>query len=257
MPAPSPTPPPDRPPLPALAPLPSEPLLLTTATLVVRPWHDPVLEQFGHDPRSLYVERYWLAILGPSATWLLRHLAYRFDEEPFGFELDLEDTSRAIGVGMNHVPGAVFVRVLERSIAFGFAQFVDDTTLVVRRHLPTLTRRQVQRLPRRLQRAHDRDQKSRRNRAHPDEVRRRARALALSLFELGEDYEATEHQLHRWSFHPAVAHDAVRWAHGEHAERQRTAGDASPAEPDEPPHAGSDIAQLPSPEEPPLTGDAA
>jgi hypothetical protein len=238
-------------PLPSLAPAPAAPLILTTATITIRPWSDPVLEQFGHDPRSAYVERYWLAILGPSATWLMRHLAYRFDEEPTGFVLDLEDTSRAIGVGIKQLPGAVFLRILERIISFGFAQLVDDTTLVVRRHMPSLTRRQVQRLPRAHQRAHDQDQASRRDHVHPDQVRRRARALALSLFELGEDYEGTERQLHRWAFHPAVTHDAVRWAQAEHADRQRGLLAASAAAADA--HEGVDGSDGDSP----WTGDAA
>ena len=40
----------------------------TTATLAVRPWPDPVIDALGHDPRSAYVEQYWLGILGPSST---------------------------------------------------------------------------------------------------------------------------------------------------------------------------------------------
>ena len=29
-------------------------------------WDDPVLDAIGHDPRSPYVERYWLSLLGPA-----------------------------------------------------------------------------------------------------------------------------------------------------------------------------------------------
>ena len=36
--------------------------------LLVRPWIDPVLDEVGHDPRSPYVERFWLSSLGPSST---------------------------------------------------------------------------------------------------------------------------------------------------------------------------------------------
>lgn len=35
------------------------------ATLAIRPWPDPVIDTLGHDPRSLYVERFWLPTLGP------------------------------------------------------------------------------------------------------------------------------------------------------------------------------------------------
>ena len=31
---------------------------------VVR-WHDPLIDQLGHDPRSRYVEQFWLGVLGP------------------------------------------------------------------------------------------------------------------------------------------------------------------------------------------------
>ena len=40
----------------------------TTASLAVRPWPDPVIDALGHDPRSAYVEQYWLGILGPPST---------------------------------------------------------------------------------------------------------------------------------------------------------------------------------------------
>ena len=45
---------------------------LPRQTLTIRPWADPVIDRVGHDPRSSYVEQFWLAILGPSTTWLLR-----------------------------------------------------------------------------------------------------------------------------------------------------------------------------------------
>ena len=40
------------------------------ATLVVLPWADPVIDPIGHDPRSRYVELFWLGVLGPTATLL-------------------------------------------------------------------------------------------------------------------------------------------------------------------------------------------
>ena len=39
-------------------------------TLAIRPWPDPVIDAVGHDPRSSYVEHFWLGVLGPSTTWL-------------------------------------------------------------------------------------------------------------------------------------------------------------------------------------------
>ena len=37
-----------------------------TPTLFVVPWGDPVIDTVGYDPRAVYVERFWLGILGPT-----------------------------------------------------------------------------------------------------------------------------------------------------------------------------------------------
>jgi hypothetical protein len=50
----------------------------------------------------------------------------------------------------------------------------------------------------------------------------RARSLALSMIQLGEDNQSVERQLHRWRFHPAIAHDAIRWALAHHPHREPT-----------------------------------
>ena len=42
------------------------PLDLPHPQLAIEPWPDPVIDRLGHDPRSAYVERFWLSILGPS-----------------------------------------------------------------------------------------------------------------------------------------------------------------------------------------------
>jgi hypothetical protein len=41
---------------------------LSTETIAIRPWPDEVIDAVGHDPRSAYVERFWLGVLGPSTT---------------------------------------------------------------------------------------------------------------------------------------------------------------------------------------------
>jgi hypothetical protein len=186
-----------------------------TDTLNVRPWPDPVIDSLGHDPRSAYVEQFWLGVLGPSTTWLLRRLAAGLEAEPAGFELHLPDTARALGLGDKTGRHGPFVRALGRCCQFGLAQPHDAMTLAVRRKLPPLNRRQVERLPEVLQRAHTEWQEEQ-LRTPSDQLRRRARRLALSLLELGEDLEATERQLHRWKFHPAVAREASAWAWDRH-----------------------------------------
>ena len=44
---------------------PSVPAGTTAGPLTIRPWPDDVIDSLGHDPRSHYVETYWLGILGP------------------------------------------------------------------------------------------------------------------------------------------------------------------------------------------------
>jgi hypothetical protein len=186
------------------------------SALLIVPWTDPVIDQVGYDPRTVYVERFWLGILGPSATWLVRHLVDRLDAEPDGYELDLDDCATALGLGRR--PGAVgvFPRTLARCCQFGATRFVAPTTLAVRRRMPPLTHRQIARLPAKL-----RDDHARWVDKPPgfaaDEMRERARQLALSLVELGEDGAGTERQLHRWRFHPALASEATAWALSRHA----------------------------------------
>lgn len=202
-----------------------------TPALTVRPWPDPVIDQVGHDPRSPYVEQFWLGVLGPTATWLLRRLAGGLEATPAGFELDLSATAAELGLGDHTGPHSPFLRSIRRCCRFGAAELIDDATLRVRRKLPPLTRVQVERLPDGLRASHDRwvaDHVPGTALA-VDQPRRRARHLALSLLELGEDGEATERQLHRWRIHPAMAHDATAWA----IARYRAAGDASeiPADP--------------------------
>ena len=52
----------------------------------------------------------------------------------------------------------------------------------------------------------------RHRRARP-RARKRARRVALTLMMEGETIDTVERALHRSGFHPAVGHEAVRWAH--------------------------------------------
>lgn len=187
-------------------------------TLSVEPWTDPVVDELGHDPRSTYVERFWLPVLGPSTVWLLRRLADGLDEHPEGFELDLAETARALGVGMRGGRNSPMVKTIERTCRFGAARLYGSGGLAVRRRLAPLTRAQAERLPDQLREEHAAWLTRPRGGHEVDRLRERSRALALSLLELGEEPEACERQLHRWRFHPALAHDAVRWALSHHDE---------------------------------------
>lgn len=193
--------------------------------LRVLPWIDPALDPVGHDVRSVYVERFWLSVLGPSASWILRRLAEGLERHPQGYNVDLPSMARSIGLGGLPGRNAPFLRGMSRTTTFGLARFTTETTLEVRRRIPTLSPTQVNRLPRSLRAEHHTWERAVPPVPDPQELRRRADRLALSLLELGEERDAVEAQLHRWRFHPAMAHQAVVWAEAHH----RAANDAPDA----------------------------
>jgi hypothetical protein len=201
--------------------------------LLVRPWPDAMLDHTGFDPRSQYVERFWLGIIGPSSTWLLRYVADRFDATPEGFDLDLVACAASIGLGggqnrTSTLPRtSAFPRTVARCCQFGTARLVDPAILEVRRRLAPLSRRQVNRLPEALRAEHARWDDARPavpSGALPGPATNgpssglvladKARRLALSLLELGEDARGAEQQLERWRFPQLMAREATAWAIG-------------------------------------------
>ena len=190
-------------------------------SLHVVTWPDPVVDQVGYD--TLYVERFWLGILGPSATWLLRHLANRLDASPAGYDLDLAECAHSAWAAGPAPPppspapwpGAA------SSAPHGSTVPTPWPCGACCPAQPAADRPP----PRRLQDDHAQwiDQSPT---AVAEAMRERARQLALSLVELGEDGVGTERQLHRWRFHPALASEATAWALSRHAVRSGTAGPA-------------------------------
>jgi hypothetical protein len=191
-------------------------LTFESATLTIRPWADEVIDRLGFDPRSAYVERFWLGVLGPSTTWLLRRIAGAFDDAPEGFELPLSDTARALGLGDRGGRNSPFLRTVDRCIQFEMAQVTGPCELAVRRRLPPLSRRHLVRLGEDLQEEHRQLQEQQLASPPAEGQRRRGRQLALSLLELGEDLEEAERQLLRWRYPVTVARDAASWAWQKH-----------------------------------------
>ena len=185
----------------------------------VERWLDPVIDEVGHDPRSAYVETFWLPVLGPSTIWLLRHLATRLEESPEGIDLDLEETARALGLGERLSQNAPFARTLKRCVDFDMADWRGPQQLAVRVRLPPLSRRHLRRLPESLQARHENAHEARGPVPGVENLRRHGCQLALSLVDIGEDQQATEQQLQRWKFHPALATECAAWAVEERARR--------------------------------------
>ena len=128
-------------------------LCFAPEVLHVRPWPDDVLDHLGFDPAPHTSEEYWLGILGPSTVWLLRRLAAGFEYSPEGFDLDLGETARSLGLGDRSGRHSPFVRSANRVIQFGLAQLSGAEELSVRRRLPRLNRQQLKRLSPRFRHA--------------------------------------------------------------------------------------------------------
>jgi hypothetical protein len=113
---------------------------------------DDLLERAGHHVTSLYVETYWLPVLGPSSIWLLRHASHHLPAEG-RYVVEAEVLGKCLGLdgGGHH---SALHRTLHRLVRFGAA--VDDGNSVwrLRSHLAVLSRRQLARLPLVLQREH-------------------------------------------------------------------------------------------------------
>ena len=124
-----------------------------TCHVVVAPWRDPVVERVGFDACGDYVELFWLGILGPTATLLLRRLAITVVLHPHGFVLDTRSTAGALGLGADSGERSIFARSLGRLVMFGLARRRGQC-LDVRTVVPPLSLKHLARLPDHLQSAH-------------------------------------------------------------------------------------------------------
>ena len=189
--------------------------------LWVEPWVDLCADaHHGHHPRSPYVELFWLGVLGPSATWLIRRLAMRLEEAPEGYSVNTAEIAGEIGLGSRQALQSAFDRAFERCCRFGLMQRGRHDTLFVRTRLPDLTSRMAERLPPRLRAAHDHWHRRQGSDTEDGDMLARARHLAMALLACGDEPDAAERQLHSWQFHPAVAFEAARWATEKHTRAQ-------------------------------------
>jgi hypothetical protein len=177
-------------------------------TLHIVRWVDPVADPHGMHPCSRYVELYWLGIIGPSTTWLLRRLTYGLEVHGDGFDLHLPETARSLGLGDKMGKNSPFRRALARLITFELARPQGPGELAVRQHIPPLPLRHLSRLPASLQRSHRRWVAEQRL-SEPEQMRLRASRLATGLADAGHDRATIERRLAAWHFHPAVAFKAA------------------------------------------------
>ncbi len=128
-----------------------------------QPWIDNVVDRRGFDPRDRYVDTYWLGVIGPTATWIMRRLAEAFDQCPDGFAIPVDALAASIGVSAAKGAASPFDRAVGRCLRFGLARpnrtlsttRPDDLVLDVRRRLPQVPARSLRRLPEHLINTHD------------------------------------------------------------------------------------------------------
>lgn len=122
----------------------------------VRHWHDPLVESLGHCVQSTYVEEFWLPVLGPTATWLVRMLARDLAAAPSGYRADLAEIAGRLGVSWSPTAPSTLARAIERTVMFGACALHDDPAVLdARLHLAPVPRRHLARMPRVVQWRHD------------------------------------------------------------------------------------------------------
>ena len=197
------------------------------ATLTVHPWPDPVIDTLGHDPRSIYVETFWLPTLGPTSLLLLRRIAAGFSEAQYGMELDVAELSKALGLGYRDGASTPLMRSFERLVQFDLATNTAEDTYAVRRNLPPVNRRHVRRLPNYLSVQHDALIASQLSSPATERAARRSRRFALSLLEQGTDPGEIEHHLHAVGFNPSLCRESSLWAEAQHLSAEAEVAAAS------------------------------
>ena len=108
----------------------------------------------GYPAGSVYVETFWLPLLGPSAVLALRRLSAWLEHEPDGITVSIAILSGCLGLGTGTGRRAPVARTLARLVDFKIASHTGER-LLLRRELPMLSVRQLERLPACLITAHE------------------------------------------------------------------------------------------------------
>ncbi|MSO37502.1 MAG: hypothetical protein EXQ69_04535 [Acidimicrobiia bacterium] len=196
------------------------------SALVIHPWPDPIIDTLGHDPRSEYVERFWLPTLGPTSLLLIRRLAAGLSSHPEGMSVAVGELSQALGLGNREGASSPLLRSFERLTQFDLACSTAPGKYAVRRSIPPVNLRHIRRLPDALQSEHRLWAEAQLAEKPLAIARRRARRIAFTLLEQGDDADLAERALHDMGFHPAICRESAQWAY----ERHRAALEAALAE---------------------------
>ena len=126
-----------------------------------------------------------------------------FDEHPDGFELDVADAARTLGLSAAKGSASPFGRSIQRCVIFGMAMARSDGW-TVRRRMPVVTTRHLLRLPEPVRARHD---DWTRTTMRLDELER-AHVLASAMVKSGDDPGVLAPQLVAVGISPAAAEEA-------------------------------------------------
>jgi hypothetical protein len=177
------------------------PISTEVTTLTIHPWIDPLVDDVGHDPRSCYVEQFWLGILGPTATWLLRRLVTTLERHPEGCELDLGATASAMGLSFTVGRSSPFSKALQRIVMFGLAHPLPGGALAIRTSVPPVGHRHLRRMPEAVQRSHEEWI----TRLPASEDFARAHHIGQAMIDAGDEPSMIEHQLRSLHVNSTIA----------------------------------------------------
>ena len=174
-----------------------------------------LLPQNSYELRSVYVETFWLPILGPSTIFFLRFLARKFRVAAAGegLILDLKETAQCIGLSDRLSCSAPMIRTIARCIDFDIAKIAGPDTLLVRNFLPPLSRRQQNHLPPSLLNLYKTlDDNSNSKSPNWNSAVAKSRDLALMLIKTGLNESDCEQHLLSKGLHPSLVRETVCFA---------------------------------------------
>ena len=130
--------------------------------------------------------------------------------------MDVVEFSQSLGLGTRDGASSPLMRSLDRLTQFDLACALKPSAFAVRRNVPPVNRRHIHRLPDTLKREHANWVDAQLTETPIEHARRRARRMAFTLFEQGEDLDRVERTLLGIGFHPSVCRESAEWAHERH-----------------------------------------
>ncbi len=124
------------------------------SALELRTWTDPPGGGIGVDPRSPYVDHFWVPAIGPVAVCMAQLLIRTVNRESAGLVVALTDLATRLGVGVGETGLAALGEALHALEAAAVVQLAEDGSVLVRSELPYLGPTELAHLPQTLRATH-------------------------------------------------------------------------------------------------------